>query len=258
MTVCFVKQYGVLCMVAADTRLSIDVGGTELARQDIGDLTVNDQFGNTLVVPYKYRKIRPVGRGWAASAGTFITGSHMLDALQAAQAFEPELAVRTIRAATPAYVAEFAQANGDAIYTAPIMGVAVADNGEGAWLAELHPETGYSLTQTRDFFSNWPKSIPDLFQPSFDTFSEALENAKNIGDAVRAAAAFIGAARACPGCGPHVQIGFTVHENPDKFRMGYIEGAVDDIIEMSTEVIRSKIENPQERPVRQDVPHSTI
>jgi len=247
MTACFVVQHRILCLAAADTRLSItNESGHVPTTSDLSDIHISDQVGNSIFVPYRYRKIRRVGRGWAVAAGTFISGKAMLDLLSAEEAFEIERAKHTLQNLAPARLVDLESTIGGACFGSDgsrIIGVSVDEFERGAWVADYGNESGYLVSPVGNFGMNWPSSIPALDQDNAQTqFFEAVENLDDIGDAIRGAAALIGAARAAPDCSQNVQIGLTVHDTPTEFHMRYLEGPIDEILSLTNEQIRMRWE----------------
>lgn len=88
MTVCLVASLSGIVVAVADTRIGLTVDDDRLINHDgPGDLQVNlPQPHGTVVMPYKYRKLRYLGGGWATVAGEIANASLVLDALRQASA----------------------------------------------------------------------------------------------------------------------------------------------------------------------------
>lgn len=86
MTACFVVQFGPVCLAAADTRISLDGrSGLPPPNWDSADLPLTTAVGLDHVIPYRFRKIRQLHRGWAVEAGCYVTGARMLNLLNREQ-----------------------------------------------------------------------------------------------------------------------------------------------------------------------------
>jgi hypothetical protein len=84
MTICLVASLSGVVVAVADTRirLALDEGRLEI-HDGPGDLQLHLPLPHqTIVMPYKYRKIRYLGCGWATVAGEIAIASLVLDELQ--------------------------------------------------------------------------------------------------------------------------------------------------------------------------------
>jgi hypothetical protein len=244
MTTCFVAQLGRLCIAAADTRLSDDIEGTALDG-DKNDLIVTSKGGLQIHVPFKFRKIRRLGRGWGVIAGCFVTGDRMLNLLNregaASQLHSAEVLAKGT-ATELAVLESFEGEVGDGLYSSLLLGVTVGDGHDTVWAAELSKEAGYTLSNQGQFAINWPASIPEEVRKLATNEFFASVETSSVEGLVRAAAQLIGAARSAPDSGTIAQVGFTIQLSPTEFESVYIEGDIDTIVLMSDDSIRALAE----------------
>lgn len=248
MTACFVVQFGPLCMAAADTRISAhESGGVPAAIWDAADLPLTTAAGLNHVIPYRFRKIRQLNRGWAVDAGCHVTGDRMLNLLNREQAASADQTAQILgqSASVELTILEnMPDVTADAqLYNSYLLGVPANLDRTGVWVAQLDRASGYAVSTAREIAMNWPLAIPaaerDRAQQAFAT---ALKSMTHMADAVRAAAALIGAARAAPDCSAVVQIGLTWQLSPAEFQARYFHGHVDQIAAMTNDEIVSRWE----------------
>lgn len=247
MTTCFVTQLGPISIAAADTRLSSDGSiGLPPSTWDSSDLPLSISNGNSYTLPYRFRKIRQLCKGWAVIAGCFVTGDRMLALLNLEGVTSAEHAVRILnRSAGPELAAlqSMSDVNDDEIHKSWLLGVPATSDRTGVWKAHLDQPRGYTVSIEPQFAMNWPSTISDLEkEAAFAAFCAACESALGIPDFIRAAAALIGAARSAPDSSSIAQIGVTWQVDPSEFQSRYFHGHVDDIAAMNSDDIVSRWE----------------
>ncbi|MNL94777.1 hypothetical protein D3C81_45690 [compost metagenome] len=247
MTTCFVTQLGPICMAAADTRFSAEGSSAFPASAwDSSDLQVSVSGGNSYILPYRLRKIRKLYRGWAVTAGCFVTGDRMLAVLDREGADSAEHAVRILDRSAGRELAALEampDINGSEIYRSRLLGVPATSGRTGVWIADLDQSTGYNVSTASQIAINWPLTIstPEK-DAAIAAFDAACSSALGIPDFVRAAAAMIGAARSAPDSSPVAQIGVTWQVGPSEFEARYFHGHVDEIAAMTSDDIVSRWE----------------
>lgn len=241
MTTCFVVQFGPMCLAAADTRFTA-AGSTGLPPEhwDAADLPVITESGAEHVLPYRFRKIRQLDRGWAVLAGCFVTGKRMLDLLSRQRAHSSQSAAQVLREGAAAEL-EALEADPDAgqgLYSSRLLGVPASSERQGVWVAHLDRSDGYTVAAMPSFAMNWPASIaPAVQQAAEQAFFAQLDSMTHLASAVRAAAVLIGAARSAFDSSAVVQIGLTWQKSPTEFQSRYLQGHADDIARMSDEEV---------------------
>lgn len=247
MTACFVVQFGPMCLAAADTRVFADESsGLPPSIWDSADLPFTTASGLAYVISYRFRKIRQLNRGWAVTAGCFVTGERMLNLLNRDQAASAAQVAKILNFS--AYdelkdLENLPDTDGAQLYSSSLLGVPANSDRTGVWIAQLDRSAGYAVTTAKEIAMNWPSTISteqkDRAQKSF---AKALTSMTHMADAVRAAAALIGAARTAPDCSAVVQVGLTWQQGPTEFQARYFHGHVDDIETMTNEQIVSRWE----------------
>jgi len=250
MTTCFVAQIGPFCLAAADTRISAE-GSTGLPSSiwDAADLPFTTDAGHVGTIPYRFRKIRKLDRGWAVIAGSFVTGDRMLNLLSREEAASANQAseILTRRASEEIAVLESSTSLDSAqIYTSFLLGVPATVDRTGVWCAQLDRTTGYTVTELPNFAINWPLSVPTtLREEAQQAFAASLSLMPGAAGVIRAAAALIGAARSVPDSSPIVQIGLTWQSSPTDYQARYFHGHIDEIAGMTNDEIASRWETLQ-------------
>jgi hypothetical protein len=83
MTICLVASLSGIVVAVGDTRIGLTVDEGRLLNHDgPEDLQIHLPPHQTIVMPYKYRKIRYLGGGWATVAGEIASASLVLDELR--------------------------------------------------------------------------------------------------------------------------------------------------------------------------------
>lgn len=245
MTTCFVTQLGPICMAAADTRFSAG-GNSSPSTWDSSDLPVSVSGGNSYILPYRFRKIRQLYRGWAVIAGCFVTGDRILSLLDRERVESAEHAARILdRSAGAEFAAleTLPDIKGDDLYKSRLLGVPASSERVGVWIADLDKSGGYNVSTASQIAINWPSTVSASEQDAaLATFGAACRSALGIPDFIRAAAALIGAARAAPDSSPIAQIGVTWQVGPADFQARYFHGHVDEISAMTSDDIVSRWE----------------
>lgn len=247
MTACFVVQFGNVCLAAADTRISADgSSGLSPAIWDSADLPFTTASGHSYVIPYRFRKIRQLSRGWAVTAGSHATGERMLNLLNREQVTSAEQAAQVLSRSASAELTileNMSDAGGSGLYDSRLLGVPANLDRTGVWIAQLDRSTGYTVSTAQGIAMNWPSTIPVAQQTSAqEAFVSALNSMTHVAVAIRAAAALIAAARAAPDCSPVVQIGLTWQQSQTEFQARYFHGHVDEIAVMTNDEIMSRWE----------------
>lgn len=224
-------------MAAADTRFSADVGsGLPPSTWDSADLPLTTAAGNNYVLPYRFRKIRQLHRGWAVTAGCFVTGARMLDLLNREHTTFADHAAQILNQSAGAELTaleEMPDIGGAQIYDSYVLGVPATLERTGVWIAHLDRTSGYTVSTAQEIAMNWPSAISLADQDAAQkAFAIACRSMTHIADLVRAAATLIGAARAAPDSSAIAQIGLT-WQGPTNFEACYIDGHVDDITAMT-------------------------
>lgn len=150
MTACFVVQFGPMCLAAADTRIFADASsGLPPATWDSTDLPITTAAGLDRVIPYRFRKIRQLNRGWAVTAGCFVTGERMLNLLNRDQASSVDHAAQILTRSASAELSileNMPDMEGAHLYTSCLLAVPANMDRTGAWIAQLDRAAGYTIS----------------------------------------------------------------------------------------------------------------
>lgn len=242
MTTCFVLQFGTVCLAAADTRISA-AGSTGLpaATWDAADMPTENENGTCFIIPYRFRKIRQLRFGWAVTAGTYISGDHVLGVLNRHQANGAAHVQEILHEEGPNglhCLANLPHGEASGPLQAQILGVPANQDRTGVWVAHIDRTAAATVDSFPSFARNWPESLSvGQKAEAEERFSNALSSFSHMGDLVRAAADLIGSARSAPDSGPIVQIGLTWQVTPTDFETRYIDGHVDEIAGMTNDEI---------------------
>jgi hypothetical protein len=240
MTVCFVAQVGPICVAAADTRISgALVGSLPALIWDSADMPVTASTGESVVVPYRFRKIRQIGRGWAVTAGSHKNGSRVLDMLCKAAAFGSDQAADILERAAANTTAEMASLSMTENDQSSVMGASVCADGRGVWYAKSDDIGRYAVFDNAQFAISWPRTIaPELGAAASETFKHSLANVNGMFGVVRSAVKLIGAARDAPDCSPVAQVGITWLADDGDYQTRYIADNVDELASATDDHIR--------------------
>lgn len=214
---------------------------------DANDVTISDANDASMVVPYRYRKIRRVGTGWVVCAGSYLPGARLLEVLEAeAPATGTEAQSKLARRLT-AELQQITLNTGSstaALYDSRLLGVSHSLGISSSWVLQLDPQNGVTLTATGDHVVNWPHSVTAAEQDqALARLASDLKSMSHLADAVKAGAGVVAVARNAPDCSSYVQIGITVH-NPTapQVQSFYVQGSIDHLMIMSNEEIMALME----------------
>jgi hypothetical protein len=150
MTACFVVQFGPMCLAVADTRIFADASsGLPPATWDSTDLPITTAAGLDRVIPNRFRKIRQLNRGWAVTAGCFVTGERMLNLLNRDQASSVDHAAQILTRSASAELSileNMPDMEGAHLYTSCLLAVPANMDRTGAWIAQLDRAAGYTIS----------------------------------------------------------------------------------------------------------------
>ncbi|KQV45769.1 hypothetical protein ASC95_27535 [Pelomonas sp. Root1217] len=243
MTFCFIASIPGVVVAAADTRVVL--------HHDLGEPAVHDGpkdlpvglalLGREAVIPYRQRKIRFLGAGWAVITGEFVSGSLVLDALREAKAARFNLAQSTLDRAREALEARALSEMG--VPTAQlretlVIGAELSPDG-GVWTLGVGPDDPRTAANRGVFVANTPLDVPtNVAASAKQVFFNELDLSRRTGDGIRimkAAAAFIGVvSRHSKEASARAQIGVTI-KDPDTHSVSrYFDGAVDDLLSLGT------------------------
>lgn len=243
MTTCFVAQIGPFCLAAADTRISAE-GGTGLPSHtwDAADLPFTTESGQAGVIPYRFRKIRQLDRGWAVMTGNFFIGDRILDLLSRERASSATHTSQILAVRAPDQIA-LLELGRDIVlgYDSVLLGTPANVDRTGVWVAELDHNTGYAVTSLPNFAVSWPTSIPTQLQEDAQrAFAASLPVQSDAAGIMQAAAVLIGAARSAPDSSPFIQVGVTWQSITSEYQARYLQGHVDEIAAMTPTEIASR------------------
>lgn len=201
--------------------------------------------GADYVLPYRFRKIRQLDRGWAVMAGSYITGQRMLDLLSREESSSALHAQEILHRGATAELALLEEMPdiGPSIQPSVLMGTPANADRTGIWVAQRNEGSEYTVQIAPDFAINWPSSIlPEQKTEAQQAFFSSLNSFNHMGDLVRASAMLIGAARGAPDSSSFVQIGITWQSSETEFEARYIAGHVDEIAAMTNDEIAERSE----------------
>ncbi|WP_156403727.1 MULTISPECIES: hypothetical protein [unclassified Massilia] len=240
MTVCFVAQFGPICVAAADTRISGALDDSLPSYiWDAADMPITTPTGEYCLVPIRFRKIRQIGRGWAVSAGSHTKGKRALDMLCSEAAFGVDQVTDVLNHMSGDIKTEPGSPRSVEEDLSFILGVSVEASGRGVWCASNNDPASYAVSDSMQFAINWPTSIaPELGANATDVFKKSLDPFRGVASIVRSAARLIGAAQSAPDCSPVAQIGVTWMVSDAEYQTRYIAGNVDELSHATNDQIQ--------------------
>ena len=237
-----------LCLAASDTRLSLSSPYFgNIVTDGPGDYKINVSSRNfETIIPYRMRKISPVGQSWGATAGDFFAGTSALRLLRNCGEAEGNEATRLLLAERNE-VLKASRAVGFPDESSLETRVMLAKLGGSSWHSMLK-DNGFSAHDGPvSYLTNIPpavgqKAYDQLTANWTDAISAGMKT-QNLVLILRATAAFIHGVHEISICtGPRVQIGFTI-ASPNGLQRGYLDADASSIIKSSDGNIKSLIMN---------------
>lgn len=251
MTFCLVLAVPGISLAAADTRVNLIHQGNGPSDNDGPEdfvVSVADR-GYQVRIPFRFRKLRPLSRGWITSAGDYLLGKVLLDLLARADTCDAESVIKLLDEAYPLAASQIEQATGFAkeqLSRTALMGAPFIGDPK-VWMINFST-ADKSLPSVGQYCANWPTEVPDEIKAqaiqAFEWQVRSANGARNIAALAKAAVQLIATAQQhSQNVGVYAQVGITVG-SPDGMNASYyVEGCSDDLLGLSD----GKLEDNMER-----------
>lgn len=240
MTFCFVISTPGLVLAAADTRVVLrDERGVPYVHDGPNDLSVElTKLGREMVIPYRWRKLRFLGGGWAVVAGDLASGSLVLDELRDARAARFEQARAHLSQVSDALEARAVRETGvqpEELRKTLVIGAEYVDAASSVWTVGMAPSDPRTNANRGQFAANTPVDVPaPAWMAAQQVFYDeiGLSFQRRIGvDFVKAAAKLIGqVSRHTQEASACAQIGVTLKDPGGVLVSRYFDGPVEDLL----------------------------
>lgn len=242
MTCCLAICIPGVAMAAADTRIGLGHDGQRTIHDGPHPFSAEvESLGRTLYFPYRYRKIRKIGMGWAVCAGDYSSGSAVLDALKGSESMLFTQA-RAVFKNDAAFFERVQQETGISIAQQMETVVIGAPLGHAAnvWTLALRPHDDRTHRSAGKMATNWPESVPLVErQRATDALNKRMTAARpenKYAAYAKAMAEIIAiAGRYADDVGPFIQLGQTHQQATDTPQSIYFEGLCEELLSMSDE-----------------------
>lgn len=242
MTVCFVAAVPGIVLAAADTRITLHHDrGTPVDDDGPRDLRVDvESLGRTVVFPYRQRKIRFLGAGWAVVAGEFASGTLLLDELRDAKVARFEQArahLDQVRYALEERARRETGVQTEQLRQTLVIAADLTETG-GAWVLGVNPNDPRSQANPGQFIANTPLDVPEAAwaqakQLFYDELGASIQ-ARNALGLVKAAARLVGvASKHSKEASARAQIGVTIMDPGVGQVARYFDGPVEDLLRLT-------------------------
>lgn len=239
MTCCLVVALPGVSLAAADTRTGIEHSEGQLIHDGPDDLRIHVAFGKTVVVPYKYRKMRHLGDGWAVGAGEFVSLQKLLDRLKENGSSQFTQAKRLIQERSQileSVKAEVGIAEEQLLKTI-ILGAPLGID-VGVWSIGLRDNDPRTNPRIGEYAINWPFEVPlPIQQQKNQELTNNLLSAHathNTLALVKAVARVVGVANEYSDkVGPLVQVGISVANPEGGYQALYIDDSIVNILALT-------------------------
>lgn len=221
MTFCFVASIPGIVVAAADTRVIVHPErGRPVSVDGPHDFRVEvESLGRSVVIPYRQRKIRFLGAGWAVAAGAFTSATLLLDELRDAKASSFEMAKVHLDRVRDSLEQRAQRDTGvpvERLRETLVIGGDLSDAG-GAWTLAFDSGDPRTHANAGQFVANTPFDVPtSVSQAAEQVFVSELQTAfqtRNAIGLVKAAARRIGVvSQHTKQASSRAQIGVTIND----------------------------------------------
>jgi hypothetical protein len=197
-------------------------------------------LGRTLVIPYRRRKLRFLGSGWAVVAGDLASGSLVLDELRDAKAagFEPARArLDQVRDALEARATRETGVQPQELRKTFVIGGEYADAPSSVWTVGMAPGDQRTSASRGPFAANTPQDVPAsvwaaAYQAFHDEVGMSFQRRIGIGFVKAAAKLVAEVSRHTQEASARAQIGVTLKDPAGLLVSRYFDGLAEDLLRL--------------------------
>lgn len=241
MTFCFVVSVPGIVIAAADTRITLHYdGGVPVDVDGPNDFHVDvTSLGRTVVFPYRQRKIRFLGAGWAVAAGEYASARLVLQDLSAAKASRFDVAQAHLDRVREALEERARHETGvptEQLRRTLVIGGDLSEVGT-VWMLGFNPNDPRTHPNAGQAVANTPLDVPAaVSQAAEQVFQDELQRScheRNAIGLVKAAAKRIGMiSQHTKEASARAQIGVTIKDPGGGFVARYFDGAVEELLKL--------------------------